>query len=63
MHDMHTFLRHDAKEKEPFVPDGLDCTCSTSVDKDGKVTHIFFVRRIPQKPSVLDRNETESTQS
>ena len=45
---MRTFLRDSQLQPEEGGEDGLHCECRTSTDADGKVSHIFFVRRNPK---------------
>ena len=46
---MITFLR--PLSEQPPDQDEDDCECHTSTDADGKVSHIFFVRRVPKRPT------------
>ena len=49
-----TFLRESDGQPYEGGGDGLDCHCVSSTDADGKVNHIFFVRRTLDRTPLQD---------
>ncbi len=53
-----TFLRDSKIQPYEVEEDGLDCHCQVSTDEEGKVTRIFFVRRVPDHPHEHKKADT-----
>ena len=49
-----TVLRESNGQPYEGGGDGLDCHCVSSTDADGKVSHIFFVRRTSDRTPLQD---------